>query len=194
MKTYNKIASVVIAGVMAASLSVCSAFAASSSSVSALVNAQLASGGSAYTVEAVSASTDSTVSLIEEAVATYKSYKNYLVDTDKLADKLDSDGESSGTINNRVNAAKQKNLKTKSNFGESLASFDARGMDKVYTVTDEQVTGGVENEAAVASYISNLVTGNAKIYVSDVVELPKVEDNGEYTGENTALRFIYVEY
>lgn len=68
-------------------------------------------------------------------------------------------------------------------------------MGQVYAITSEEVPQGIENDEAVANYVASLITGNAKVYVSDPVQLPVLDDaEGTYTGNYTSLRFVYVEY
>lgn len=193
MRKYTKLAAVVLAGAMALSMTACST--ASAASMNELVNSSLAAKGSSYAVYNVDATSDETVSLVNEAVATYENYKNSLINTDDYAAKLDDDGDSAGRIESKVAEAKNRNLQTKANFEESLKSFNDRGMGTVYTVTAEQVPQGIENDEAVASYVAGLITGNAKVYISDPVQLPELDDaQGTYTGSYTSLRFVYVQY
>lgn len=193
MKIYSKLAAAVLAGAMALSMTACST--ASAESMNELVNASLAANGHSYAVYSVDVTDDDTVSLINEAVSTYKNYKDTLINTDDYTAELSDDDWSAGYIKNKVAQAKERNLETRANFEESLSSFNARGMGEVYTITAEQVPQGIDNDEAVAGYVASLLTGSAKVYISDAVQLPAMDDaEGTYTGAYTSLRFVYIQY
>lgn len=193
MKLMKKLAVGAIAVLMGVSMIACST--ESAASMNELVNTRLAQSGSSYTVTGIDATADATVSLIKEAAATYANYKNSLTNTDDLAADLDDDGESTGTIANAVRGAKYQNLQTLANFEQSLKSFNDRGIGAAYTVTNENVSAGVYDEQAVANYVASQLTGSAKVYVSDVIEVPTLDDSeGTYTGNTTPMRYVYVEY
>lgn len=196
MKLSNKFAISILSGALALSMVGCSsASPAPGNSVGKLVGSKLAANGSAYSVETVNVATNGMVGLINEAVSTYNNYKNSLINTEKLAQELDDDGESKGSIKNKVNEAKNCNLTTRANFQKSVDSFNARGMNRLYTITAAQVPAGIESENAVADYVVGLIGGDAQVFVSDIIEIPVLDDaEGTYTGGSMYLRYAYVAY
>lgn len=182
------------AGALALNLAACSE---SASKRAELVNQSLAASGTAYTVQSFDSNAGETVSLIKEAASTYANYKRSLVNINDLAKQLKDDNyaPSDGHYRSEMNRAKASNLQTRDNFAESLASFNARGIGAAYEITSAEVPEGLENEDAVAKYVATLVKGNAKVYISDVIPLPVLDDDeGAYTGNCTYLRYAYIEY
>lgn len=193
MKLTNKISVLAAAGAMLLSLAACGGTQAAD--INELINSQLAQSGSGYSVSAIDADKDETVSLITEAEKAYDDYRNSLINTEKLAADLDDDGEAAAYINTSVEKAKQANVQTKANFTKSLDSFNSRGMNRVYVLSDEDIGGSISDENAVARYVASLIDGNAGVYVSDVIYVPALDDaSGTYTGGSTAMRYVYVEY
>lgn len=190
MNLMKKAAAGALAGILALSMTACS-----SSNLNAQINAKLAQSGSSYTVTSLNASESGTVSLIQQAVSVYQNYEDSLVNTDDLADDLDDDGRSASHIASEVSIAKGDNRNAKANFDAAVAAFAQNTQGKVYTLTSAEVPQGLENEDAVADYVAGLITGNAQVYVSDVIDVPVLDDDeGTYTGNATYLRYVYIQY
>lgn len=195
MKLANKFALSILSGALALSMAACSSSPAySTASINALINDQLDSNGSAYTVVNADLYSDGMVSLVKEAVSTYQNYKNCLINTDELAQKLDDDDESRATIKNKVNAAKAENCQTRENFNKSLVSFNLRGIGRAYVLTGDVLHADVSDEAAIADYVAARINSDgAKVYVSDIVEAPVLDDDtGSYTGNCSYFRLVYI--
>jgi len=184
--------------------------------MNALVNESLAKSGSAYTVSAVSVDNE-TVSLIKEAASTYDTYRSTLVDTDKYMNQLVEDAQAEaeeaaeqgdytsyaesifmGTdsyIIAQTYRMKKKNLQTRANFEQSVASFNDRGINKAYVITGAEVAGGPYDNQGVADYVASLLTDNAEVYISDVIEVPVLDDEyGTYTSKGSPMRYVYIKY
>lgn len=206
MKLIKKLCSVAAAAALALSLAACSS-SDSAAEMNSLINTSLAQKGSAYTVSAADANSE-TVSLIKEAVETYDLYRNSLINTAKLeSDLYDQAAEveesmsfselmysyvSYTDIINQVNKARMANLKTAANFQESVESLNSRGISKVYAIDGAAVN--VYDTQAVADYVAGLVTEDSEVYVSDLIELPVLDDDiGTYTGQCTSMRYAYIK-
>lgn len=188
----KKLAAGAIAGILALSMTACST--AASTNVNELINQSLASSGSTYTVSSFDSVSSDTVSLIKEAAKTYSNYASYLENTDDLVDDLESEDASPSEIANALSTSKQRNLKTRSNFEQSLASFSARGIGEAYVISTAEVPE-LDSDEAVAAYVASLLTGDAKVYVSDVISIPELDDaEGTYTGSCSYMRYVYIEY
>lgn len=184
-------------GITAGALALCmTACAGSSAALNQKVNQSLARSGAAYTVADFDAGEDSTVKLIKEAVSTYENYQSSLIDTQKLAKKMKDDGyaETSAHFLSEMSIARAANRTARDNFAQSLASFSARGIGKAYAVTTAEVAD-LNSSEAVANYVASLVAGNARVYISDILPMPILDDGeGSYTGECAYMRYVYIQY
>lgn len=191
MKFPAKMALCAAASVLALGLTACSG--SGSARINTLVNQNLLASGATYSAASFALDTD-TVSLIREAADACSRYKNSLTDIDALCEALEDAGASRVSLKNKLAAAKADNLAAKERFAQSLASFAARGIGTAYEITPEDVPAGLENEQAVAAYVASLLTGSARVYVSDLIALPILDDEqGTYTGNETYLRYAYIE-
>lgn len=191
MKLIKKLAAGVLAGALALSMTACS-----SVDMNQLVNAKLAASSSSYTVQDFDVNTD-TVALIQKAEDTYTTYLNALTNTDDLADELDDEGYSSsnGRYQSLMSIAKENNRIAKQNFESALDALNKDGLTEVYTIQWDDIGGDVADTDLVAQYVASLLTGNAKVYISDVVNIPVLDSSdGDYTGASSALRYVYIEY
>lgn len=203
MRISRKLAAGAIAALMCVSMTACSAASSASAvSMNELVNASLAQSGSSCTVTEIDASSDAVAGLIEEAISAYSEYKNHLTNTASLRSSLTNATNSDGTykyrkqeVNRKVKTAMNANLNNYNNFLQSVQSFKDRGIGAAYAITSEEVPAGVYDTQAVADYVASLLTGDARVYVSDVIEVPVLDDDeGSYSGYVVPIRYVYVEY
>lgn len=193
MRLSKKMATGIMAGILALSMTACSSTSvASSANIAALVNSS-----SSYTVSSFDSVSSDTVSLIKEAVETYANYKNCLTNTTEYSNHLKNTlgySSSDETYKYSMKLAKAGNVTAKNNFAESLASFNARGIGSAYAITTDEVAD-LNDDTAVASYVASLLTGDATVYVSDVIDVPVLDDDeGTYTGNCTHMRYVYIQY
>lgn len=175
------------AAVLALTMTACSS---SSIAMNEQINSVLDAEGSSYTVTDFDAGSEKNIALINKAASAYASFKNSLTDTDTLeSDLQDADADD---IEEKVASAKSSNLSIKRRYEATYQLFESTGT--VYELTNEDVSGGVSDSQAVAEYVASLLTGDAKVYVSDVINVPTLAEDGGYTGSSTPMRYVYIEY
>lgn len=190
MKFIRRLAIGTVAAVLVLNITACSA---QSTRMTELVNENLAASGSTYTVTQASA----TAELINYAASVYKDYRVSLTNTELLPDDLLSSNPklSDDEIESYVASAKASNLALQASFYKSLTSLNEQGLSSAFIITNEDVEGKLNDSKAVAEYVASKLTGNARIYVSDDIQVPVLDDNeGTYTGKQTNLRYVYIQY